>query len=533
MLSQGYHTREEILAMQRRNSLTPGRLARQNSSAVAVVFAALLVPLNVGCVKRIGYTANDNFYVIKGKGKPRSKSPYESLVMPGGSQLSASISQTLKAQAKSSPQPKTALSNAELLEKENPEFSLLLEKAKANPRSGELHFRLAKAYHSFGVYDEAQLHYQKAVQLEPENPSYYEQIGRFWRDRGAPALGVNSLQRALQLRSDFVEAWNTLGTLYDRLGDRAKAQESYLKALALNPELDYVHNNLSYSYLQDENLDEAVHHGEQAVRLNPLSSVAHNNLGIAYGMRGDLARALQEFSLVSGEAEARNNLGLVLLKRNRISESMEQFRLAAKLKPFYRTATENYYVARNLKRKQERSLRRQAREGDASRFSYNFDDASLVARVPLKDLCPEARRFLLEPDLPVPAGFQSQSASVVFEARHEVRPVVRFEIESSEGLERAGQLLGDFLRSEGYQLSRVSRSVRSPSRTIIFYRPGYSRSALELAHRIPGHQTVLQSAYLEQASEVRLRVGKDVISRLRLLPKAISSDTIDTKVSSF
>ena len=148
---------------------------------------------------------------------------------------------------------------------------------------------------------------------------------------------------ALELDPGFVEAWNTLGTIYDRQGDTERAQNAYLHALSLNSNLDYVHNNLCFSYLQSGMVAEAMRHGERATQLNPTMLVAHNNLGLAYGMLGESGPINRGVQATAGdEAAARNNLGLILLRRGQIAESLEQFKLAARMRPYYRDAVANY-----------------------------------------------------------------------------------------------------------------------------------------------------------------------------------------------
>jgi tetratricopeptide (TPR) repeat protein len=472
--------------------------------------------VNSACVRKLGRSTNDNFYVIKKNGKKPSGSLDDPFGRLEGRQLSESINATLKAQAKNSPKSKSSVTNAELLEKENSEFSSLLARTKARPQSGETQFLLAKAYHDFRMYDEAQLHYQKAIQLEPENPVYYEQSGRLWRDRGAPRFGVNSLQKALQLRPDFIEAWNTLGILYDRMGEPKKAQESYFEALELNPKLDYVHTNLCYSFLQEGNLEKAIYHGEKAIALAPSDVAAHNNLGLAYGMLGEFEKAYQEFRQVGDEAIARNNLGLVLLKRNQIADAMREFQLAGRSKPFYRVAAENYTIARNLDFESKR--KNGSRTGEHSMGSGVLETSRVEIASPLIPLNHVGidPLHLLRGSF-IPASFRTDLELLPKFRNSNVKSRLKLEIEGSSGLIRQSRLLGEFLRDHNYRLARIVETPGQRSRTVIYYRPGYSKRALELAHKIPGSQFVLRADHPKQMAELRIAVGSDIRTQLRKL----------------
>lgn len=476
-------------------------------SLVALLAASSLI--SIACIRKVGRTINDNFYVLNAREKkPKGDPDAKNVFGQTGNPLSDSISETLKAQAKTSTVPKSAVSNAELLEKQQPELAALSEVLKNQPSSSEAHCRLARLYHELRMYDQAQVHYERAIQIEPENSLYFEHFGRLWRDWGVPVRGVDSVQAALRLKPDFVEAWNTLGTVYDRAGDGIKAQESYRKALSIDSTLDYVHSNLCYSYLKSENFTEAVRHGEEAVRLAPASSVAHNNLGIAYGMQGLFEKAYSEFRQAGDEAVARNNLGLVLLKMDRIGEAMREFRLAARSKPFYRVAAENYAVARDI---HFRRARQQKLAAAAKQRDLGIGPAPETVIVPISQVASSLLENSLiavtaERMLPLPAWPLEPAAN-------RARPVVNVEIESSARLRLQRRILGDFLGKGPYHLTDMRETTRGLPRTVIYYQPGYSQLALDLAHRIPGNQMVLRADSFRSKAHLRVVLGTDIVSQ--------------------
>jgi tetratricopeptide (TPR) repeat protein len=367
-----------------------------------IVMLVGVVALNTACMRKTNQVFNDNLYVIRKNNKKQPVS-YDAMLASKSSQLSDSINKTLKAQAANTPKKKDSISNADILEKENPEISVLLAQSKNKQASADVYFRLGKIYHDFRIYDEAQRYYQKAIQLEPKNAAYHEYFARLWRDWGAPDLGINSAQQALQLKPDAPEGWNTLGTLYDRMGKRKQAVESYQKALAADPNLDYVYSNLCFTYLQDGDLDRATYYGQQAVRRNPSLIVAHNNLGLAYGMQGNFDQAFDEFKQAGDEAAARNNLGLLLLKKNHISESMEQFKLAARMKPFYRAAAENYYAARSLRFQRGRPKGAKAAGYETFGLEWVPESTGADPNLPLSEVGFLSNALFSEPSVPAAA----------------------------------------------------------------------------------------------------------------------------------
>jgi tetratricopeptide (TPR) repeat protein len=307
------------------------------------LLSLFLLLLNSACTKGVRRVSNDNFYIIKATNGVRAKKP-----APPATPHEDASSKNERFQRSKALNAKTSIANADVLEQKHPVVASLIEKIEHNPNDPQNHYELALVYHRLRVFDKALSEYEKAIQSYPENPAFYEGVGRLWRDWDTPASGIGHLQKALELRPSFAEAWNTLGTIYDQLRNFSEAQSCYLKALALDSHLDFVHSNLCFSYLQTGEVKAAVYHGERAIQLNPSLIQARNNLGIAYGMGDDFARAIEQFKQIGDEAEAHNKLGVLLLKKERNIAAMEEFKLAVKLKPFYKVAAQNYNTARSL-----------------------------------------------------------------------------------------------------------------------------------------------------------------------------------------
>jgi tetratricopeptide (TPR) repeat protein len=338
--------------------------SRRSSVLLAVLLPLLL--LDSACVKSIHDVSNDNFYVVRTADKTRAKD--------GGHRSLTHLEPSSKSERLRGPKAvnaKTNITNADVLEQKHPAVASLIEKIQHDPDNPQNHYELASVYHRLRIFDRAYLEYEKAIEAAAENPTYYEGVGRLWRDWGTPESGISYLQKALELRPSYPEAWNTLGTIYDEIRDFSQAQHCYLKALALNSELDFVHSNLCFSYLQTGEIQEAVYQGERAIQLNPNLTQARNNLGVAYGMADDFVGAIEQFKLTGDEAEAHNNLGVLLLKKQRNIEAMEEFKLAVRLKPFYRVAGQNYHIARSLVF-EKRSLQEHAL---GLKGSFTSDDA--------------------------------------------------------------------------------------------------------------------------------------------------------------
>ncbi|HVN79044.1 MAG TPA: tetratricopeptide repeat protein [Terriglobia bacterium] len=307
----------------------------------------------------------NNAYLIRGSKHRSKKKPGSNAVGAHKAQEQQESANTgTKGQTQPVIKPKSEALNTALLDEEVPEITRLTASIKANPEDAESHFALAVCYHQHRVLDRAQEEYQRAIELNSGNATYHEAMAKLWKDEAVFESSRKELEKALQLAPDSIFAWNLLGTIYDDQGDLTQALRCYRKALSLKQDLDYVHSNLCFIYLRTGELQNAILHGEEAIRLNPDSRVAHNNLGIAYALAGNKDLALEEFEHGGDLASAHNNLGLVLLGLKKADEAMEQFRIAIRLKPFYRLAAENYRLARSLKTELEKQNNRQMGRGE-------------------------------------------------------------------------------------------------------------------------------------------------------------------------
>jgi len=345
------------------------------------LFFCLLIS-EFACTKSVHSVGDDNFYMVRTTSGLRAKDGAHRAMSHEEAPLKNEKDRGLKSLS-----ARANIANASVLEQTHPVVVSLIRKIETNPNDPQNHYELALVYHQLRIFDKALLEYEKAIETDFRNPAYYEGAGRLCRDWGMPKSGVDFLQKALELRPSYTEAWNTLGTIYDQLNEFSEAQRCYLKALEYDSGLDFVHSNLCFSYLQTRQVQAAVYYGERAVQLNPSLTQAWNNLGVAYFMANDFVRTIEQFKRIGDEAEAHNNLGVLLLKNERNSEAMEEFKLAVRLKPFYRVAAQNYNAARSLIAQSRSLLEHSAGEltdllpGDSS-----FGADSLDFSIPAVDL---------------------------------------------------------------------------------------------------------------------------------------------------
>ncbi|NDV20703.1 tetratricopeptide repeat protein [Pseudodesulfovibrio sp. JC047] len=178
--------------------------------------------------------------------------------------------------------------------------------AIANQAAGGVYFRA-------GLFDEARLHLEKAVQLNP----------LLWKSH------------------------NYLGILEDRDGHYDAAANHFSQALAIHQGtgVDTMYNNLGVVHIARKEYSKAIDSFRLALKAGGISVRTYNNLGLALTRAGRLDEALESFKYAGGEAKAYNNLGYVLLTDDQPARAVPYFEKALTLSP-------SYYVkaADNLKR---------------------------------------------------------------------------------------------------------------------------------------------------------------------------------------
>jgi len=144
-------------------------------------------------------------------------------------------------------------------------------------------------------------------------------------------------QQALQINPHFAKAHYNLGNLFLRMGRDDEALVHFQQALQINPRYAEAHINLGYVLLHMGRDDEALMHFQQALQINPDDVDAHNNLGSALLLMGRLDEAIIQFrqtlQINPGNAVAHLNLGKALLRVGREDEALAHYQRALQINP--------------------------------------------------------------------------------------------------------------------------------------------------------------------------------------------------------
>jgi tetratricopeptide (TPR) repeat protein len=168
--------------------------------------------------------------------------------------------------------------------------------------------RFGKLSLSQGDLDQAELAFETAVDMAPNDPEAHNQLGEVLVRRGRSRDAITHFNRAIEFDRDRWTFRLNRGRAFQLLGQWAAAVDDYRVAALGAPGNYETHLNLGRSLMQLRRYEDAANAFERAVRLSPRNTELLILLGNAYlgAQQPDLARgAFERFlELAPDDAEA-------------------------------------------------------------------------------------------------------------------------------------------------------------------------------------------------------------------------------------
>ncbi|MGH7399093.1 MAG: tetratricopeptide repeat protein [Candidatus Rokuibacteriota bacterium] len=138
---------------------------------------------------------------------------------------------------------------------------------------------------------------RQAVEIEPGNPLYHNAVGAVMLNIGRFADAQVEFQKAVELDPTYADAYHNLGSAHAEQGKWEEAIGAYRKALAqtiyARPQTTY--NNLGYAYWALDRRKEAEDAFRSALQLEPKLVPSHFWLGVLLEKEGREAEAKTHF----------------------------------------------------------------------------------------------------------------------------------------------------------------------------------------------------------------------------------------------
>jgi tetratricopeptide (TPR) repeat protein len=207
------------------------------------------------------------------------------------------------------------------------------------------HNNLGYALLQKGSVDEAMVHFQKSLQIKPDDAEACYNLGYALLQKGRVNEAIAHFHKALQINPDYSEAHNNLGNVLLQMGSVAEAITHYQKALQIKPDNAVIRNNLGNALFQKGRVDEAITQYQAALQIRPDYAAAHNNLGMALFQKGKVAEAITHYQAAlqirPDYAAAHNNLGMALFQKGKVDEAITHYQTALLINPDYAEAHNN------------------------------------------------------------------------------------------------------------------------------------------------------------------------------------------------
>ena len=135
--------------------------------------------------------------------------------------------------------------------------------------------------------------------FERFNAANWSEIGRQAIDAKRWNEALNAYNKAIELNPNDASAYNNRGLAYDNLDKNDLAIADYEKAIELNPKYRDAFNNIGNSYGRRGYYKQAILYYDRAIELNQNDADAYYNRGNAYSRLGDSAFANQDLKIAA------------------------------------------------------------------------------------------------------------------------------------------------------------------------------------------------------------------------------------------
>ena len=188
----------------------------------------------------------------------------------------------------------------------------------------QTHRQLAEVKYAKGEFNYAVREYIEALKLNERDPEAHFGLGDAYRELGSYEQAQEHFLRALEINPDHQDSRLNLSALYlqtERWDDAIREATTLIEDLTfLNPARAYV--NRAWAHYKLGDLDAAQADLTEAIQRNSGNWTAHLNLGIVLSEKGQLAESMAQLNQVVELLEARDH------PRFACAEAEARFRLA-------------------------------------------------------------------------------------------------------------------------------------------------------------------------------------------------------------
>jgi protein O-mannosyl-transferase len=187
--------------------------------------------------------------------------------------------------------------------------------------------------------DEAMLHCEKALLLNPRDYNTLVRVARIYNIRGEKDKAIDALLQAIQVQPRYHKAYDDLCEILMQTGRIKEALQEYKKAADINKDDPDIHYNFGNALAVNGDYDEAIAQFKKVIQLRPLDAGAYNNIGVILIHLDNKDAAISYFKeavkINPDYAYAHYQLSIILKQRGMVKEADYHFNEAMRINPIY------------------------------------------------------------------------------------------------------------------------------------------------------------------------------------------------------
>jgi tetratricopeptide (TPR) repeat protein len=166
----------------------------------------------------------------------------------------------------------------------------------ADPSLYQAHYQRAIAYVALKKQPEAEADLRRVIQLAPDFPRGHRALGQLLLDRGSRDEAKRELARAIELDSKLTGVRIYYASALIKDGDYVRAANELRTAIQHGESDGLANALLGVAEERQGHSEEAFAAYSRAIELNPAEATAREGRGRLFAGRGDLARAIEDYS---------------------------------------------------------------------------------------------------------------------------------------------------------------------------------------------------------------------------------------------
>ncbi len=215
---------------------------------------------------------------------------------------------------------------------------LLLQALKLKP-SPNIHNNLANVYKRSHKLDQAVLHYQEAIRLNPHYAEAHHNLAGIYAELGEYQKALQHYRTAIHSEPSSYLAHYHLGLLLLKNNELAGAKKQFLNVLALYPNHLNAAFYLGALFLESNELNLAERSFQNVLMLDSEHVEALTNLGVIALKKENAQLAIDYFTkalaLDNQHLEARNNIAATFMHHDRFENALVHYDILLQKNPYH------------------------------------------------------------------------------------------------------------------------------------------------------------------------------------------------------